>query len=314
MTFTEDLRKVKSLTRILNFSYAVAIISLLSSLPYLNDILTYDDGALKSWVPNLGIRDFLADENGKILKYSSYRSSLFYVFFNLFIFFGWLGWYKLKTFKPYRKAILIPLLSISYQLIIILSSARASWFNQPEVKVIGTLVVTLVLAYLYFPKKNKKTTKKLASIWILFFLVSLLPYLHDILTFRTGDIRPFVPNLGIAAFLSQNNPVMGWNNYRAFIFILTTHIFAQIGWAGWFFDARNRLIRPFLLVPIIFNLYETTVIAFGIQAIAFSKPDWKLYTAILLAILIAANLYFNSKKALQFMERNTNNYNPTIDN
>jgi len=301
--------KKRSLPRILNFSVAVAIISLLSSLPYLHEILTHSDGSMQSWVPNLGIQDFLADENGKILKYSDYRYFLFTFFFNVFILFGWLGWYRLKTFKLYRKAILLPLISIAYQIVIILSSARASWFNQPEVKVIGTLVIGMFLAYLYFPKKNNRITKKLALIWVLFFFVSLLPYFHDILTFRTEDLRSFVPNLGIEQFLTRNELVLGWNNYRVFIFIFTTHIFAQIGWAGWFFDARNRLFRPFLLVPVIFNLYELTIVAIDVKATAFNKPDWKLYTAIILAILIAVNLYFNSDKALQWMERKSNNLN-----
>lgn len=309
-----DWTKRKSLTRILNFSIAVAIISLLSSLPYLHEIFTHPDGTMQSWVPNLGIQDFLGDENGKVFKYSTYRKSLFYIFFNLFAFFGWLGWYRLQTFKPYRKAILLPLLSITYQILIILSSARASWFNQPEVKVIGTLVVALVLAYIYLPKKNKGLTKNLVLIWVLFFLVSLLPYYHDILTFRTGDLRSFVPNLGVEKLLTTDKLVLGWNNYRVFIFILTTHLFAQIGWAGWFFDARNRLFRPFLLVPVIFNFYEITIITINVKATAFNKPDWKLYTTIIVAILIAINLYFNSNKAVEWMERKSNYYKKRIEN
>lgn len=312
MNFT-DWKKRKSLTRILNFLLAVTIISLLSSLPYLSEILTHVDGSLQSWVPNLGIRDFLADQNGRVFKYSTYRASLFYVFFNVFVFFGWFGWYQLKTHKLYRKAILLPLISSIYQVLIILCSARATWWNLPQVKVIGTLILALVLGYFYFPWKKRRENRALILKWALLFFVSLLPYYHDILTLRTAELRSFIPNLGMEQLLTTDNLVLGWNNYRVFVFIFATHLFAQIGWAGWFFDARNKLFRPFLLVPITFNLYEITIIAFDVQADAFGTPDWKLYTTILLSILIAVNLYFNSDKAAQWMYTKPNNYKKRIE-
>ncbi|WP_298504916.1 hypothetical protein [uncultured Maribacter sp.] len=302
-----DLEKTKSLLRILNFSIAVAIISLLSSLPYLHEVLTYENGNMQKWVPNLGIREYLINSSGKYFNYSSYRKFLFNISFNLFAFSGFLGWFVLNTYKVYRKAILLPLVSITYQIVIILSSARTSWFNQPEVKFLGTLIVTLVLVYFYFPRKNKIIFRKTAFLWCLLFLVSLLPYLHDIVTNRQEELRSFIPFLGIEKSLTHNGQVLGWSNYRVFLFVFCTHLFAQIGWACWFFDARNRLFRPFLLVPIVFNLYEITIISININAPSFNKPDWKLYTTIIIATLIAVNLYFNSDKALEWMERNNHN-------
>ncbi|WP_298475348.1 hypothetical protein [uncultured Maribacter sp.] len=191
---------------------------------------------------------------------------------------------------------------------IILSSSLNSSFNQPEVKFVGTLVFGLILVFFYFPRKNKVIIKKIGLIWGLLFLVSLLPYLHDILTIRQGgELRKFVPVLGIEKLLTHNGKILGWSSYRIFIYIFCTHLFAQIGWACWFFDARNRLFRPFLLVPIVFNLYEITIISININAPSFNKPDWKLYTTIIIATLIAVNLYFNSDKALEWMERNNHN-------
>lgn len=282
----------------------MTIITLLSSLPYLHEIITYRDGSIKDWIPNFGIQNYLSDSNGQFFNYSSFRFFLFTIFFNFFIFSSYLGWYLLKTNKLYRKAILMPLLSITYQIIIILSSTRLSWFNDPEVKIVGTAIFGLILAYFYFPKKNNLHLKKTVLIWVLLFVISLLPYLHDILTIRQGgELRNFIPILGIEQFLTQNNKVLGWDSYRIFIYIFNTHLFAQIGWACWFFDARNKLFRPFLLVPLIFNLYEITIISININAPAINKPDWKLYTTIIVAALMAVNLYFNSDKALEWMNK-----------
>ena len=121
------------------------------------------------------------------------------------------------------------------------------------------------------------------------------------LTLKTGELRAAVPNLGIEQLLTNDGLVLGWGNYRVLIYIIATHLFAQIGWVGWFFDAENKLFRPFLLVPICFNLYEITVIAIAVNESQFNKPDWKLYTVIIVSILIAVNLYFNSNKALEWM-------------
>jgi len=287
----------------------VLIIILLTSLPYLHEIITNVDGSLKKWVPDIGLQELLADKNGNYFRYKTYRYFLFTIFFNLFLFFGYLGWYRLETHKPYRKAILIPLFTIVYQLIIIVFSLRSSLYNEPFFKFLATFALTILLVYLYFPKRHIPFRKRIMIIWGLLFIVSLLPYSHDIINTKSEGLRWFIPNLGIEQLLTFNNSVMGYHNYRIFVFIMMIHVFAQIGWAGWFFDARNRLFRPFILVPVIFNMWEITILIMRGQDSGFNKPDWKLYAAIIFSILIAVNLYYNSDKALEWMENKSNKYN-----
>jgi len=301
------LTRTNSYLKILNFSIAVTIISVLSSLPYFHEILLYKDGTLKTGVLDIGIQKLLIDENGKFFKYSSYRTFIYYLCFHLFMFFGWAGWYRLKTNKLYRKALLLPLISISYHLVIILSSARSSLFNDYQIKLLGTLIVFTVLIIFYYPQKSIRISKRIGVIWLFFTLVSVFPYGHDIITSKTGELRAYIPNLGVEEFLTVNDTILGIKHYRVFLYTVLLHVFAQIGWVGWFFDARNRLFRPFIIVPVLFNLYEITIILINAQKVGFNKPDWKLYTVIILSILIAINLYFNSDKALRWMKKKSIN-------
>ena len=132
-------------------------------------------------------------------------------------------------------------------------------------------------------------------------LLSSLPYIHDVITIRGEGLSGWVPNFGIQDFLIDNNgKIMGFSSYRVFIYTLFLHLFAHIGWVGWFFDARGRLYRPFLLVPVTLSLYQIIIILLDFRGSAFNQPNFKIFITIILSLLLAINFYFNNKQIINY--------------
>ena len=127
-------------------------------------------------------------------------------------------------------------------------------------------------------------------------LLSSLPYIHDVITIRGEGLNTWVPDFGIINLLTDaDGNILGFSTYRVFIYTLFIHIFAHIGWVGWFFDAKEKLYRPFLLIPVALSLYQIGIILSNSRNTNFNEPNVKIGITIFLAILLAVNFFLNNK-------------------
>ena len=129
------------------FWVAMAIIAL-SSLPYLHEVITHA-GGLRSWVPVLGIQEFLIDGQGKILGFSSYRMFLYTFLIFVFSELGWAAWLFVSKRKTYYLALLVPVLMGLYQICIILFILRKSVANSAETKLLLLFGLSVFCFFLY---------------------------------------------------------------------------------------------------------------------------------------------------------------------
>ena len=138
-------------------------------------------------------------------------------------------------------------------------------------------------------------------------VLSSLPYIHDIITIRGGTFPTWVPDWGIQEFLTNSEGyVVGFSSYRVFIYTLLIHLFAHIGYLGWFFEAKDKLYRPFLLVPVSLSLYQIILIIFDSRSNDLNTPHTKIILTITISCLLAVNFFFNNKQLLKthFQEQN----------
>ena len=295
----------------------------LSSFPFFSDIITNKEGVTPFWVPDLGIEKSLTDANGKILTYSKYRVFIYFFLFHCYSLVAWLGWFSVAKNKPYRLAILLGAVSSSYQIFLILSNSRKSSLNNFDIKIIGTAVLFIILfaLYYYFEKikkvrldavvkrfghiKGNIISLKVLLIWLLFFLISTGPYFHDIVTKAGIGVKEWIPILGIEEFLTYSNgKVWGFGSYRIFILTVSLQVFAQIGWAGWLHDAKYKLYRPFLLVPVGLSLYQIVVVLFDQTVSYVNRPDVKLLVILAISSVVCYFYFFKNKSF------NSNSENP----
>lgn len=132
----------------------MAIVAL-SSLPYIHDVITIRGEGLKGWVPDWGLQNWLMDADGYILGFSSYRVFLYTFLLHLFTHIGWVGWFFDAQGKLYRPFLLVPVALSFYQLLIIISGSRLSSYNDPGIKFIITIALSLLIA-INFYFNNKK--------------------------------------------------------------------------------------------------------------------------------------------------------------
>ena len=285
--------ETKSRTRICNpFMGALAIIGL-STLPYFHDFITDSEG-LKSWVPVIGIENFLTDSNEKILGFSTYRVFLYTFLVFVFASIGWAGWYRSARDKYYGYGLLLALSSGIYQIALIVLDLRRSIFNELETKLILLSLLFLILGYLSY-KKHGLNIKKI-TVWLSLAFLAVFPYLHDVLTDRGGAIWSWVPNFGIESFLTDSEGmVRGLRSYRLLLYLFGIYLFSHLGWIGWFMDAKGKKYRAFLLVPAALSLYQIVMILMSWRETEFNSPSINLYITVGLSILLAINFYFNNR-------------------
>jgi hypothetical protein len=143
----------------------------------------------------------------------------------------------------------------------------------------------------------KNVTPKIDFIrWLAIVILSALPYIHDLITIRNVGPKSWVPDLGIEALLTDpDGRVLGFSSYRIFLYTFLLHLFAHIGWTGWFFDAKGKTYRTALLIPVALSLYQLTIILTDTRSTHLNAPDTKLYITFILGILLAINYFFNNK-------------------
>ena len=287
----------KSRTKIPKGFWLALGIILVSSLPYLNEVLTVKTEGGAAWSHLFGLNRFLPDAETGVLGFSGYRMFLYTFFIFVFTTLGWSVWFLAAKNKLYRKALLIPAALGLYQIVMILGGLRSTIVNSWEVKtgIILLMAVVLVVSQ----SKQKRFDISLALKWMLLIGVTTLPFFHDIITEKsTASLRVWVPNLGIENLLSgsQNN-VLGFGTYRAFIYFFMLHLYAHLGWLGSFvyYHHARKGIRPFLLVPVIISLFSLILFILNKQETPFGAPDIKFYITIALSTLLAWNFFFNNK-------------------
>jgi hypothetical protein len=135
---SKQSKKVKFMTMTFKDAIVAVFIILLSTLPYLHDIVS---------------RDLSFPASG----YKSLRVFLYVVLTNIFGIIGFIGWFVEAKEKQYRFALLVPILMNTYQLLIYIFDMKKSSFNDFDFKIHVTIAVTLVvtLNYFYLKLKNK---------------------------------------------------------------------------------------------------------------------------------------------------------------
>ena len=331
------LRNLKSTKTILNSSFelnkdffvAMAILIGLSSLPFLNELITNEkDGSLLYWIASPETQEGWKGENGRILGYSKLRVLLYNLLNQLYIVIASLGWDSVAKNKSYRNAILVCTASALYYMFIILTENRKSPLNAPELKLWWTLGLSVFLFGLYLISEyrkrkllraanttfgntpDKSTPRKVVFYWlsaarsclaiglgwIVIVALSTLPYLHDIISPRGLGIQSWVPFDGLVGLveLGQRN-FLGFTSYRALALTLFVQLLAQSMWAGWWVDAKYSLYKPFLLVPLGLSFFELTVILMVKSDTYLNKPDSKLFLILVLGVCIGLMYYFKNK-------------------
>ncbi|MEM9363651.1 MAG: hypothetical protein AAGA43_13515 [Bacteroidota bacterium] len=292
---------------------------LLSSLPFVHEFFFDDNYELYSWVPNLGIRELLSSDGGEtFLGIPYYDVFLYNVSLLLWIFFGALIWRYIKKRRLYETALLLPLISISYHLLILLLNAKGTAWNDPFNKLTGQGVIAITLAILHYYRHlkvyeehrenlesfgvsiKKAFTGKLILVWAGLFLVATLPYLSALMAVSVGEIeshtREWVPDLGIEKFLTlSDGTVWGFVNYKVFLHELFINLMGLVLWSGCFFDSKSKLYMAFFLIPVILGVLEVAGIAINWNTEYIGHPGSKLAITLTVGFAAAIFLFVKNK-------------------
>ena len=115
-----------------NFWVAVGII-LISTVPYLHDVIEFDEGGF--------------------LGFSTKRVFLFMLLINVYAHLGWLFAFFLAKNKPYRFALLVPVSLSFYQIVILLTGLKDTPLNEVTTKFVIIIIAVLILIIKYFNSK-----------------------------------------------------------------------------------------------------------------------------------------------------------------
>lgn len=92
-------------------------------------------------------------------------------------------------------------------------------------------------------------------------MVSLLPYLNEVLTIRTEKGVRWSYLFGLERlFPDANVGVLGYSGFRMFLYTLFIFLFTSIGWGVWYYVARKAAYRKALWVPLLLGAYQIIII------------------------------------------------------
>ncbi len=149
-------KKMKLQKKTLKELAGLVVIIIVTTLPFFHDFITERGVGPRSWVPIVGAEDFLTDNNGKVMGFSSYRVFLYTVLLHLFAHIGFLGWMMDAKGKSYRIALLAPVILSGYTVIIFIFNAKETVFNAVSTKFYITIITTLVVFVFYFLDRRNK--------------------------------------------------------------------------------------------------------------------------------------------------------------
>lgn len=141
-----------------NFKAALGIL-IVSTLPYLHNIISTEDGKPKEWLPNLGIYETFASTDGIFLGYSSYGIFVYMASVSFSYLFAWFCALHFAQNRPYRFVFYFPVTLSAYQFLLVIFNLRHTQLNDLSSKVILVFVVALLCIFNYFlNKKNEGNT------------------------------------------------------------------------------------------------------------------------------------------------------------
>jgi len=310
MTGTPDLTKYRNR----EFWLAMAILIGMSSLPFFNELITIENGSIQHWLMSPEFQDSLK-KDGRILDYSKFSVLLYYLLIQIYILTASIGWFTVAKTKSYRYALLICTSSSAYLIFLILSENRKTWLNEVELKLMSTLVISLVFFGIYIfsellkrkalqglnntlgnpPKKI--ITLKIVLAWLSIAVISTFPYFHDIISPRGLGIQNWVPFDGFEGLVKLGEKdFWGFRSYRALVLTVFVQLFAQLMWAGWWLDAKYSIYKPFLLIPLGLSFFELTLILMVQKDAYLNKPDIKLFLVLVFGVFLGILYYFKNKK------------------
>ncbi len=169
----------------------------------------------------------------------------------------------------------------------------------PRLK-LGLLEIEKSPAFSIFGSMNKRTLLNfLISVGIIF--SSTISYFHDILTNKDGELRDWVPNLGLVdAIKDSEGYPLGFTNYRVLLYILGLNIAMHIGYLGWYFAAKGKPYRFFILVPVFISLYQIIINLLNQRSSVLNDVSTKFIITIVIIIAIVLNFYLRKNN-----EKNT---------
>lgn len=159
-------------------------------------------------------------------------------------------------------------------------------------------LIKMLLSKKISGKTNTRKNFK-AALGILF--VSLLPYLHNIVSYSNGEPKSWLPNLGIIeAITSADGKVLGFSTYGVFIYMASISFSYLFAWFCALHFAQNRPYRFVLYFPVALSAYQFLIVIFNLRHTQLNELSSKLIVFIIVALLCIFN-YFLKKKN----ERNT---------
>ncbi|TPN84510.1 MARVEL/CASP family protein [Aquimarina algicola] len=134
---------MKKTERIINKEIVIGLLILLCSiLPYIHDAIPKEK---------------------TFPGYSSLRVFLYVTMINFFGLIGWLIAYFESKGKRYRFIMIIPVINILYQLFVYIFNLKKTSFNDLNLKIILTFIVSFFVFAFYFKRKIKQKNKKLKT-------------------------------------------------------------------------------------------------------------------------------------------------------
>ncbi len=133
---------------------------------------------------------------------------------------------------------------------------------------------------------------------LLFSLIAMLPFIHDIIIDKQFVTKVWVPDLGIEKALTdpETGYVYGYSKYKVLIYFFLLHIFAAIGWIGWALDAKGKPYKFFLLIPSCMTFYTTLMILFDTRRSSFNEANTKIFLILVVNFLLMVFYFYRYYK------------------
>ncbi len=149
-------------------------------------------------------------------------------------------------------------------------------------------------------KLKKSTFKNKSNIWFAMgiILCSLLPFIHDLLISDTGELKSWVPILGIVDLFSDSNGLfLGYSSYRIFLALVGMQLSSFIAWFLVLEFSKGKSYRFVFIFPTVINGYQLLLMVFNLRKTVFNGWDYKIFILLLVGVLLILNFYLTTKNA-----------------
>ncbi|QXP56516.1 hypothetical protein H0I25_01615 [Cellulophaga sp. HaHa_2_95] len=145
-----------------------------------------------------------------------------------------------------------------------------------------------------------KTFNKNSNLWkaMGIILCALLPFVHDILTTRSGEFQNWVPNLGIVeSFSDSNGTFLGYSAYRIFLALVGMQLSSFIAWFLVLEFSKGKSYRFVFIFPTVINGYQLLLMVFNLRKTPLNNWNYKIFILLLVGVLLILNFYLTDKNA-----------------